>query len=64
MQMKNWRGASGEDGYCFDDNSAYHTIVDDEMNQIIENNSTRIPVYKMIFMNNGDHYYLNSISKE
>ena len=57
-------GVSDEDDYCFNDNSVYRTIIDDEMSQIIENNSNRIPVYKMIFMSNGDHYYLNSIDKE
>lgn len=57
-------GASDEENYCFNDNSVYRTVIDDEMDQIIENNSDRIPVYKMIFMSNGNHYYLNSINKE
>lgn len=48
--------------YCVKD-MGYHTLYDDEMERIIDNNEERVPVYAMIFENAGDHYYLSAINK-
>ena len=52
----------GDDTYCLDGNGGYHTVSDAKIEQLIDDDRTE--VYKMTFVNGGDHYYLSSISKE
>lgn len=52
----------GDDTYCLDGNGGYHTTSDAKIEQLIHDDRTE--VYKMVFVESGDHYALSSIVKE
>ena len=52
-----------DENYCVKE-MGYRTILDEEMKQIIDNNTDKVSVYSMVFKNSGDHYYLSSINKQ
>ena len=61
-----WCGVNNDDngGYCSDAEKTIVEINDDNMGELIEKFSDRIPVYKMIFAENAGHYVLKSIQKQ